>query len=285
MSFNPQRIFHSFPLSSDTVYTVGEVALAFAGLLHDGVVLNRYINHLKAIAQDVGIRFAALHDAALSGDGVGMSDVLAMQLAALKHIISDKHGYVSDDDKHEPIESADFLRVIDRACGHSAALVVLYMHIAQKQGWSIEGLKLHDRFLCRIEHAGMRIVFDPAAQCNVMEAHELRCMLKEALGDDAELMQEHSDGVNAWGMVVHMMNIIKFRYIEMGDHKAALALSEQLCAFAPHEHHLFLDMGVLYARCRDKERAVRCLETYIAHTPKGQGRYEAQTLLHELKIE
>ncbi len=212
----------------------------------------------------------------------GSADDAGVRLAALKHVLHDCEGYQPDPREHEILESADMIRVIDRRAGDSAALSILYIDMARKNNWQIEGLAFPDRLLCRIAHEGTHLIFDTSQNCKCLEAHELRSIVKDALGEAAELATEYYQGLGARECVVQLCNRIKLRHIESGAYDEALSIVERMRVIAPDEYRLLLDAGVLYARTHQVEKAVEALEDYIERAPNQYDREEARLLLSEL---
>jgi len=137
--------------NADQDIEVGRLAIALFSADHQGISVNRYHTHLKKIFDEVSERHAALIEQGSDND-------VYTQLAAMKHVLSDLYGYAADTPHHEVLESADLMRVIDRGKGCSSALCLLYMDVARKMGWRIEGLNFPSRFLCRLEMNGLRLI-------------------------------------------------------------------------------------------------------------------------------
>ncbi len=264
---------------SDREIDLGSLALDMVVLDHEGISLDRYNQHLKKLSNKVANRHKELID-------IGSDDDVYARLAALKYVLSDTYDYRLDDFDVEALESADIMRVIDRAKGCSSALCVLYMIAARAQNWVIEGLNFPNMFLCRLEKNGQRIIFSPASngQCKILEAHDLRAILKDVLGDGAELSNTYFDGLGARGSVINLYNHIKLRRIKMGDYRAALDMVLRMRVIAPNEYRLLLDSGVLYAKTHEIEQAVECLNEYVMLAQTPEERLQAQLLLDDLLL-
>ena len=267
-----------YGLKEDKDIDLGQMALDLSRDDHVGVSVDRYESHFKKLRKEVAARYDELIKS-------GAEDDAGVRVAALKHVLSDIHDYRVDTDEHEILESADIMRVIDRALGCRTALCLLYMDIARAQGWIIEGLNFPNYFLCRIEKDGERLIFDPSQGCRVLEAQDLRAIVKDALGDQAELSNDYYEGVDGRATVIHLYNFIKTRYIEVGNYSAAIAIVERMRSVAPDEYRLLLDAGVLYARLDEREKAIECLNEYIDKAPNYYDREDARLLLGELLSE
>lgn len=274
--FRAQRYLEALSVLQDETIDLGLSAVAMAAVLHKYRSLDRYINHLNTIADEVGMR----HKALMSG---GAQDDAGTRLAALKFVLSDTYDYRLCDEGAEIFDAADIVRVIDSRKGCAAVICILYMRTAQVQGWEIEGLRFPSYFLCRIGGGSQRIIFDPAQGCKALAAHDLRALVKEKKGADAELSAGYLVPPERREILIHVFNMIKSRQIEMGDYAAALETISIMRQVDPQEYRLWLDCGVLYMKTGEFRAARADLEAFVAQAPAGRDRHEAMLLLDEIR--
>lgn len=255
----------------------GEAALLLAALTHPGVALERYRHHLYKLSAEVLARYEELRAA-------GAENTAGTRLAALKHIIADKHGYESDPDHPDHIQNADLIRLIDRGKGNAVSLSLLYINTAKGLDWEVYPLDIPGYFAVRLDHQGERLIFDPARGSALLQAADLRRLVKDALGAQAELSVDYYKPVPVRHMLIRLQNQIKFRQIENEDYEGALQSVEAMRALDPAEFRLLLDAGVLYARTGRPREAVSVLESYVVKAPPGRDKSEAAYLLEEIRL-
>ncbi len=254
---------------------LGESALQLAAIFHPDIALERYKNHLTKIAREVASR----HEALLTAGG---EDDLETRLAALKHVFVDVHGYAGDRKTPDHIQNADLIRVIDRGAGNAVALSVLYIEVAMAQGWDAYGLDIPGYFAVRLDKDGQRLIFDPFEGCRILQAPDLRRLVKRTMGPHAELSADYYEPATHSDILLRLQNHIKLRQIENEDYDAALKSVDAMRDIAPDEFRLLLDAGVLYARTNQPEKAALVLEDYISRAPDARDRQEAALLLQEI---
>lgn len=260
----------------DDAIDLGRVALYLAALDQPGISLERYDIHLRKLADEVRERHQALLEA-------GATDSVETRLAALKHIIADKHDYDGDTEKYDDLQNASLIRVIDRRKGMPIALAILYIQTGRSLGWDVYGLNLPGHFVCRIDQDGQRVIFDPFNRCAMLQAHELRQLVKRSMGPHAELSADYYHPANNRTILMRLQNNIKLRRIEAEDYEGALETVEAMRAVDPGEYRLLLDAGVLYARTNRLQNAIVTLEAYIEKAPGDRDRQEAALLLDQLR--
>lgn len=276
MSFDPRAYLVSLAQVADEDIEIGTAALAFAALQQPGIIIDRYRHHLEVLVTEVSRRHAELLKE-------GAVDDTSAQLAALKHILHDKHAYVRDQLDPDNIQNSNLIRVIDRGIGAPLSLSILYLHVARAQGWNIDGLNVPAHFMCRLEKDGERLIFDPSRGCYIMGASDLRQMLKEVLGPHAELSAAYYEPVSNRDILIYLQNSIKFIQITLEDYQGALDIVEATRLLVPEEFRFLLDQGVLYAKLGKAQSAIDALENYIQQAPQSRDRQEAEMLLYELR--
>ena len=273
--FDPQSYLDKVSSLDDDEIDLAHAALALSALSHTGVSVSRYLHHLKTIGEEVGARFHTLCKQGKSGD-------VETRLQALRDVLVDKFAYCGDSETYDDLQNASLIRVIDRAKGLPITLSILYIHAARAQGWEIAGLNVPGHFVCRLEDGPQRVLFDPFNDGEILEAPDLRDIVKKALGPNAELSADYYEAASNRDILMRLQNNIKFRQIEAEDYAGALKIVQQMQIIDPDEYRLFLDAGVLYARTDHLKDAIDSLVTYIEKAPNSRDRMEAELLLQQL---
>jgi regulator of sirC expression with transglutaminase-like and TPR domain len=276
MTFDSRLILTESGGKEDAEINLFTLALAFAAPSHEGISVDKYFSHAAKIAKDVGERHESLLKA-------GADDDAATRLAALKHILHDREGYIGDSETYDDLQNADLMRVIDRRKGLPISLCILYINAGRMNGWQVDGLNFPGHFLARIEYKGMRLIFDPFTGCEVMEAPQLRQLLKRVRGENAELSADYYKPCNNRDTLIRLENNVKLRLIDAEDYEAALKIIDMMRLFDPNEYRLLLDAGVLYAKTGQQKAAADVLEKYITLTPNPQDRRDAEAILRQIK--
>ncbi len=260
----------------DSEIDLGEAALALGLLFLPGVRPERYRYHLKKLGDHLIEEFQARlrqKDA----------DTLALRVATLRKIIHEAHGYKGDESSYDDIQNANFIRVIERRKGLPIALGILYIIVARRAGWEIDGMNFPGHFLIRMEKDGERIILDPFKEGKEMNAAELRQLLKSIAGKNAELSHNYYQPVENRDMLIRLENNLKKRLIEGEDYAQAVIVLEAMEALAPDEYRTLFDKGVLYAKLGQEGQAVTALERYIEKAPSARDKQQARALLQQIR--
>lgn len=278
MKPDQRSIFSYYSDVADDDVDLVRALLDFSSLWHDGVSLQSYSHHMEMLARETEKRFQVLVDA-------GGEDRAGTRLAALHDTIMLENGYaaVATQEDFDPLIHADLVEVIKARRGAAIVVCAIFAGVGRLLGWQVGGLDLAGYFIGRIDCGGERLMFDLAQGCRLLQAHDLRHILKGRLGDSAELSSLFYEPINARSWVLRAQNLIKLHQIRIEDYHAALKTVEAMRVFAPAEYRLLFDAGVLYARTYQREPAIFALEHYIEKAPDRRSRQEATFLLQEIK--
>ena len=260
----------------DTDIDIVKAALSLASQNSPELKTERYYYHVQKMASATKARFDEIIAA-------GGSDDAPSRLAALKHVLVEKNDYSGALDDYDDLQNANLVRVIERRKGMPIALSILYVQVGQMAGFDVTALSFPAHVICRLEHEGERLLFDPFSSCKIMEAPDLRHLLKSLVDEEAELSAEFYETAPKREMLVRLQNNIKLRQIEGEDYEGALKTVETLQLIDPQEYRLSLDAGVLNARVGRYNKAIEELEFYIDKEPNGAFRQEAAVFLQQIR--
>jgi regulator of sirC expression with transglutaminase-like and TPR domain len=150
-------------------------------------------------------------------------------------------------------------------------------------GWMLDGLNFPGHFLARIEHAGERVIFDPFNACEIMEAPQLRELIKRVRGKNAELSADYYKPCTNRDTLIRLQNNVKLRLIEAEDYETALGAVEMMRLIDPQEYRLLLDGGVLSAKTGRNGEALALLDRYIALAPDARDRRDAEAIIAQIR--
>lgn len=276
MNFDTKKYLSEINLLADEDVDLAKAALALAAAGQGRLSVERYIHHITKLSGAVKEHHAAV----IAGGGKDDAD---SRLTSLKEIIAEREGYTGDSEDRRNIENANLMRVIERRKGMPASLSIIYICVGRALGWNVAGIDFPGHFLSRIEKEGRRILFDPFDRCRILQASDLRALLKKMRGPGAEISASYFHPATNREILLRLQNNVKYRQIEMEDYAGALRTVESMRLIDPHEYRILLDAGVLYARAGRQSEAIKALEEYIKLAPRPEDRREAVILLRDIR--
>ena len=260
----------------DADINLGKAALLLARAEMTEIHAERYERHLQKLCDQTEDAFENFKERE--------GNTAKACLDAISYVLRDTHDYKGDSETYDDLQNANLIRVIERRKGLPISLCILSLHVGRAQGWTLNGLALPGHFLCRIEHGGEHLIFDPFDNFKALDAKDIRALIKRTAGINAELAAQYFEPATNRDILIRLLNNIKFRQIEEEDYAGGL-LSVQLSQIIdPDEYRLYLEAGVLYARVEQNKAAIDALELYLMHAQDEQDKYEASMLLQDLRL-
>jgi regulator of sirC expression with transglutaminase-like and TPR domain len=253
----------------DQAIDLAPTALILAALDHRATPLDGYRAHLGELARDAAA-------------AAGTAPDLARRIDALTATFA-RHGYSGDVATYDDPDNADLIRVIDRRKGLPVALAILWIHAARANGWPAAGLAFPGHFLIRLETGRARAIVDPFHGGMVREPGELRELLKQVAGLDAELRPEHYAAVGNRDVLLRLLNNVKLRSLQAGDAGRAAEIIDRLRLIAPDHIELLREAGLCHARLGNLARAGEMLTAFVDAAEDGPAKSEAAALLQRLR--
>ncbi len=256
----------------DDEIDLADVALALAALDRPDADLVPYRAHLGDLARAVAAKIA--------GDA---QDNVMSRARALADVIGYEYGYAGDQTSYDDPRNADLMQVIDRRRGLPVALAILYLDIADRLGWHATGINFPGHFLIRMEQGAMRLIVDPFHGGAERSVADLRALLKQVAGLDAELEPRHYAAIGRRDTLIRLLNNIKTRALSDGNPARGAEIVDRMMMIAPDAAFLLFEAGACHAQTGNLKRAVQALEAYLATGPAGASRDEAAALLLQVR--
>ena len=234
-------------LAGDGPHDIARAALMLAALDHRNRPITPYLAHLDEIAAEAAAEAKA---------GSTAQSAIEKLLALLRG----RFGYDGDRLTYDDQRNADLIEVIERRRGLPVALGILFIHAARAAGHVATGLSAPGHFLVRITTASRVAILDPF-NGNVIARDKLfvpPVMMQSASREQPTDMLEPVSDVD---VLIRLLNNVKSRAGESGDHARAIAIAERMVIVAPKRAELWLEL----ARLNDGQGGLRAArEAYEA---------------------
>lgn len=203
------------------------------------------------------------------------------QHAALVRVIHQEFGFTTDDQAAQP-DYMDLVSVVQRKRGLPVALGVIYLALAQARDWSVTGINFPGHFLIQMGQGQNRILIDPV-QGNILQASDLRRLLKDTWGVHAELQHNHYQEVTPRAWVIRLYNNRKTALLQDGHVAQALDVVKALLCVAPFEARLHYDAAMLATRLDHIKDAIVYWDKFIVLAEDKAEIAEAKYIVGQLR--
>jgi regulator of sirC expression with transglutaminase-like and TPR domain len=237
---------------------------------------------------DADWRAARMHLSDLARDAVALASEVAegdlsARADALAQLLASRYRYRGDTETYDDVANANLIRAAERRRGLPVALGVLWLHCARAAGWGAHGVDFPGHFLVALEGKGTKAVIDVFGGGAVLDARDLRALLKRVEGDGAELRPGVLQPMSARGVLLRLQNNIKIRRLRAGDLRGALACTEDMLRIAPDQASLWREAALMNQRLDQVSAALRCFERFLVLVPGGEAAERARAVMEELR--
>lgn len=253
---------------SDDEIDLCEAALALGSLYApSNITLQPYKDHIQAMETVIA-----------SADVSDLED----KAKTISKEMFDAQGYEGNAQDYDDLDNANLLQVIEKRKGLPVALGLIYIHLGLKQGWDICGLNFPGHFVIRLSDGGERVIIDPFQKGKILQANDLRQILKQVLGENAELSASFYEPVTRRDVLMRLQNNIKVRLIRDEEYAKAIEQIEVMRLIAPDEEKLLFDAGILHSKIGNLTIAIDLLESYKQQVSDPREKEEASALIYQI---
>jgi len=190
------------------------------------------------------------------------------------------------DDYYDPRNSY-LHEVLARRTGIPITLAILYLEVARKLAWPVQGVSFPGHFLVKhpIEGAGpgapREVVLDPFS-ARVLDEAACRALFEQALGPQVVFDRRWLRGATAREILARLLGNLKQIHVEREELEAALACSDRILFLFPDAPGELRDRGLVYQRLECFGAARADLERFLALAPRDPSADAVRELLAEV---
>ncbi len=212
-------------------------------------------------------------------DRLPVEDYPLRTLKVLNQYLYEELGFRGDQtDYHSPQNS--FLNdVLDRRLGIPITLALVYLSLAQRIAFPMEGIALPGHFLIRPVQSEMAIFVDAFNQGEILFEQDCEALLHKMFGDRIAMREQFLAPATNRQFLARMLTNLKATYAASGDVGGVLAAVERILMLYPDAPIELRDRGIILFRLSRWVEARQDLERYLAVLPQADDRANVEHVL------
>jgi regulator of sirC expression with transglutaminase-like and TPR domain len=238
----------------DEEIDLAEAALCIAAEEYPRVDVSLYLERLNDFAERAGER--------IGENPTGPGQIIQ----ALNETLFDDLGFHGNREHYYDPRNSYLNEVIDRRTGIPITLCVVYIDVARRVGFAVEGVNLPGHFIAKHTAESGDIYIDAFNNGRLLGVAGCDELLKTVTGGRAELSAEHLAPATTRQILARMLSNLLSIYSK-GDHRRALGVIDQMLLITPNSPPHLRDRGLLLASLGDTHGAIDELERYLALLP------------------
>lgn len=247
---DPLQAFAELLRRNDAEIPLDRAALLFAAVEYDGLDVDAYLGRLNAMASGLRGRVSSQHSPGRA-------------VAAMNSYLFDEQGFGGNALSYYDPRNSYLNEVLDRRLGIPISLSVLYLELARRVGFPLEGVGMPGHFLLRYPDPTQPILVDAFNQGAIVTEEACRQRLRGLFGDELPLTTEMLEPVGTRAILFRMLNNLKGIYAQHEDLARAARTVDLMLLVEPSAVGEYRDRGLLRFRAADLRGARSDLERYL----------------------
>jgi regulator of sirC expression with transglutaminase-like and TPR domain len=173
--------------------------------------------------------------------------------------------------------------VIDRRTGIPITLALVYLSLAQRIAFPMEGIALPGHFLIRPVQSEMAIFVDAFNQGEILFEQDCEALLHKMFGDRIAMREQFLAPATNRQFLARMLTNLKATYASSGDVAGVLAAVERILMLYPDAPIELRDRGIILFRLSRWMEARQDLERYLELFPQADDRLHVQHVLAHMQ--
>lgn len=171
--------------------------------------------------------------------------------------------------------------VLDRRMGIPITLALVYLELAKRLSFPMEGIGLPGHFLIRPKIEEMEVYVDAFHRGELLFSQDCEERLAQIYGQPIVLNAEHLAPVSNSQFLARMLTNLKAIYISQNALRNALGAIEGILYLFPHWWQERRDRGLILYELQDWDAAYEELEAYVQANPEAQDAMVLRQLLND----
>jgi regulator of sirC expression with transglutaminase-like and TPR domain len=236
----------------ESVFPLDRAAMLIALEEYPNLEVDAYLRKLDTLA--VRVEVLTGHECAYGRVIESMNEVLFVQEALRGNT----------EEYYDPRNS--FLNdVLDRKLGVPISLSIIYMEVARRIGFPIEGVGFPGHFLVKCTADEREILIDPYQNGRILSAEDCQELLNRVYGNSVTVQPAYLHSMGKKSIITRVLYNLKGLYYQQENYHKALSVVDRILLLNPGLISEIRDRGLLYMQTSLFSKALADLEYYLEH--------------------
>lgn len=252
-----RREFEAMVRRSDSEIDLATAALLIAREEYPSVDISLYLRRLDEMAAEARDRIGAeKHPHSIA---IGLGRYLFAEL-----------GFAGAPEEYFDPRASYLCDVLDRRKGIPLSLSLVYLEVARRAGFTVDGVGLPGHFIVKHPCQGGDIYVDPFSRGVILSTEDCIAKVHEIYSGAVPFQPFMLGAVTKRQILARTVHNLKTIYLAAKWYERALAMVDLLLVLAPWDLDERRDRGMLRYRLGDVEGAMADLETYLEYSSTAQ---------------
>ncbi len=185
-------------------------------------------------------------------------------LNGLNQILFVEEGFRGNSEDYYDPRNSFLNEVLDRKLGIPISLSVLYMEVARRLGFPIEGVGFPGHFIVKHTDRDREILVDPYGMGRILSMKDCQELLDRVYSGNLTVQPAFLQAMDRKAIISRMLFNLKGIYYQKEEYQKALSIVERILMLNPGLLSEIRDRGLLYMQTSLFAKALADLEHYLA---------------------
>ena len=248
-----QRVFSQISSLDESVFPLDRAALAIGLEEYPNLDMDEYLHKLDTLAARVEVI-------------IGQERSTDSVLNALNEVLFVQEGWTGNKEDYNDPRNSFLNEVLDRKTGIPISLSVVFIEVARRIGFPVEGVGFPGHFLVKHKHAQGEVLIDVFDRGRVISREYCQELLDQIYGGTVSFQPGFLQPMEKKAIVTRMLFNLKAIYYQREEYYKALSMVERILMLNPGVATEIRDRGLLFMQTSLFSKALSDLQYYLSRT-------------------
>ncbi len=252
-TLHARQVFAQIAALDESVFSLDRAALAIGLEEYPDMNMEEYLRRLDRLASSVQVILG--QDRSAIGVIRSLNEVLFVQA-----------GFQGNTEDYYDPKNSYLNEVLDSKNGIPISLSIIYMEVARRIGFPIQGVGFPGHFLITLSDEGQDIFVDPFNRGRILSIRDCQELLDRVYGGSVTVQPSLLQPMEKKSIISRMLFNLKGIYYQKEEYQKALGVIERILMLNPGMPSEVRDRGLLFMQTSLFAKALSDLEYYLRHT-------------------
>jgi regulator of sirC expression with transglutaminase-like and TPR domain len=248
-----RRLFSEIAAIDEDAFPLDRAALVLSLGEYPSLDMTEYLRRLDTLAARAEVL-------------VGIDRTAVDYIESINEILFVQEGLRGNSEDYYDPRNSYLNQVLDRRLGIPISLSLIYIEVARRIGFSVQGIGFPGHFLAKNVSNGREIIFDPFNMGKILTINDCQELLDKIHSGKITMNASLLQPMEKRAIITRMLYNLKGIYMQKEQYNQALSVIDNILLLNPGTPSEIRDRGFLYMQTSLFAQALADLEFYLSHT-------------------
>jgi regulator of sirC expression with transglutaminase-like and TPR domain len=252
-SLRARQVFAELAAHDESLFPLDRAALTLCLEEYPELNVEDYLHRLDGLASSVEV---------ILGEDRSAMNVIR----SLNEVLFIQVGFKGNTEEYYDPRNSFLNEVLDSKNGIPISLSVIYIEVARRIGFPVEGVGFPGHFIVKLYNGGQEILIDPFDRGRILTLKDCQDLLDRVYGGSVSVHPALLQPMQKKSIISRMLFNLKGIYYQKEEYEKALSVVERILILNPGMPSEIRDRGLLYMQTSLFAKALSDLEYYLRHS-------------------